>query len=446
MKKIFLFIFTFSTFFGYSQEPNIVELISVGRGRTNELALQNAMKIAIEQSFGVFVSTKTEILNDELIKDQIISVSNGSIQKYEIISERSLSENSQTVTIKATVSINKLISFVQGKGVSADFNGSLFSFNIRQQELNEKNEKIAIEGMISVIKQLLINSLDYNIVVSNPVSVLPENLESQERMRNRYQYQPNQKNTNENWYVPVKVEITANENFKSINSYLYENLTAISLNEGEASNYLSLKKNVFPIDIDKSTSKKTRILLRTEESITSLFNNLSYLFYDQALSFSISEKNIDFNYIPNFSNVGIFIDGTMVGKRGIFIDRGIQSNFLVVPYHLYENGISSIFNVFDGYHRKYMSHLDEYYARGGSKFNNNSTGIEKSINKKLKFIIPYQNDEYKRSGYGSYFKNSIDLLKYSKPGYHIADINYYFKFDLESLKKVTKFTIAKITE
>jgi hypothetical protein len=97
-----------------------------------------------------------------------------------------------------------------------------------------------------------------------------------------------------------------------------------------------------------------------------------------------------------------------------------------------------------------MSHLDDYYdnskIRGGSKFNDNSTGIGKSINKKLKFIIPYQNEQYKRSGYGSFFKNSIDLLKYSKPGYHIADINYYFNFDLESLKKVTKFTIGKITE
>jgi hypothetical protein len=46
----------------------------------------------------------------------------------------------------------------------------------------------------------------------------------------------------------------------------------------------------------------------------------------------------------------------------------------------------------------------------------------------------------------SYMHYYNDLLKYSKPGYHIADINYYFNFDLESLKKVTKFTIGKITE
>ena len=221
MKKIVTLIFVFFTIFGHSQEPNIVELISVGRGKTHDLALQNAMKIAIEQSFGVFVSTKTEILNDELIKDQLISVSNGSIQKYEIISERSLSENSQTVTIKATVSINKLISFVQGKGVSADFNGSLFSFNIRQQELNEKNEKTAIDDLISVIKQILSKSLDYNIIVSNPVRVLPENLEFQERMRNRNQYQQNQKNTNENWYVPVKVEITTNDDNEPNSNIFY---------------------------------------------------------------------------------------------------------------------------------------------------------------------------------------------------------------------------------
>ena len=289
MKKLLVLTLIFYTFLGYSQEANVVELISVGRGKTQDQALQNAMRNAIEQSFGVSVSTKTEILNDELIKDQIVSVSNGSIQKYEIISERSLSDDNHAVTIKASVSINKLISFVQGKGVSADFNGSLFSFNIRQQELNEKNEKVAINDMISVIKQLVSNSLDYNIIVSNPVRVLPEEFQYQERFiqyQERFiQYQErfknrnlNQNNKDENWYIPIRVEITTNENFKLINTYLYENLTALSLSAGETNNYLSLKKNVFPIEIDKSTSKKTRILLRTEESITSLFNNLSYLF------------------------------------------------------------------------------------------------------------------------------------------------------------------------
>jgi hypothetical protein len=45
------------------------------------------LRSAIEQAFGAFISSKTEILNDNLVKDEIVSVSNGNIQKFEVLSE-----------------------------------------------------------------------------------------------------------------------------------------------------------------------------------------------------------------------------------------------------------------------------------------------------------------------------------------------------------------------
>ena len=69
----------------------VVTLVVNGTGQTKEEATRNALRSAIEQAFGTFVSANTEVLNDELIKDEIVTVSSGNIVSYK---ELSLSENS----------------------------------------------------------------------------------------------------------------------------------------------------------------------------------------------------------------------------------------------------------------------------------------------------------------------------------------------------------------
>ena len=61
-----------------------VTLTVVGSGKTIEEAKTNALRSAIEQAYGVFVSSNTEILNDELIKDEIVSISSGNIKEFKI--------------------------------------------------------------------------------------------------------------------------------------------------------------------------------------------------------------------------------------------------------------------------------------------------------------------------------------------------------------------------
>lgn len=88
MKQLFLMIAFLLSSQAFAQENGTVTLVVTGQGITKDEAKQNALRSAIEQAFGTFVSSKTEILNDELVKDEIISVANGNIQKYEIISEK----------------------------------------------------------------------------------------------------------------------------------------------------------------------------------------------------------------------------------------------------------------------------------------------------------------------------------------------------------------------
>jgi hypothetical protein len=118
MKKrlLVLLIISFLYYSGFSQESDKSVVLTVtGQGNTIDIARTKALRSAIEQAFGAFISSKTEILNDSLLKDEIISVANGNIQKYEIIDEALLPNNNQSTTLKATVSIGKLTTFVNQK-------------------------------------------------------------------------------------------------------------------------------------------------------------------------------------------------------------------------------------------------------------------------------------------------------------------------------------------
>ncbi len=91
----------------FAQEANTVTLTVSGQGKTQDDAKQNALRNAIEQAFGTFISSNTEILNDELVKDEIVSIANGNIQKFEVISEVEVPEAGHATTLKVTVSVTK---------------------------------------------------------------------------------------------------------------------------------------------------------------------------------------------------------------------------------------------------------------------------------------------------------------------------------------------------
>jgi hypothetical protein len=82
---IFLLFIAISSFSQNINDDKTVTLTVSGTGKTLEEAKTNALRSAIEQAFGAFISSKTEILNDNLVKDEIVSVSNGNIQSFEIL-------------------------------------------------------------------------------------------------------------------------------------------------------------------------------------------------------------------------------------------------------------------------------------------------------------------------------------------------------------------------
>ena len=100
----------------YAASNDEVTLIVSADGSSKDEAVKLALRSAIEQTYGTFVSANTTILNDELVKDEIVTVTNGNIKNYEESSSNIV--NGKTyITLKATVCISKLVSYAQSKGV-----------------------------------------------------------------------------------------------------------------------------------------------------------------------------------------------------------------------------------------------------------------------------------------------------------------------------------------
>ena len=88
----------------------------MGSGTTKEDAVNNALRSAVEQAFGVFVSANTEIINDELVKDEIATVTSGNIKSYKELSLVNLSDGGFTVSLEAIVSTKTLAVYAKNHG------------------------------------------------------------------------------------------------------------------------------------------------------------------------------------------------------------------------------------------------------------------------------------------------------------------------------------------
>lgn len=213
MKKLFSLFITLLTTLSLSAN-NVVTLTTSGQGESKETATANALRSAIEQAFGVFVSANTTILNDELVRDEIATVASGNIQKYEELSCASMPNGEMLVTLSATVAIDNLQSYAQSHGSTAEFAGQTFAMNMRMRELNKKNEQIALLNMFYHLQELGPHVFDWKVNIGDP-SIL-----------------------NEQYYkVPMTVTAEPNEASTTFYNILTSTLKSLSLTPSEVEEY-----------------------------------------------------------------------------------------------------------------------------------------------------------------------------------------------------------------
>jgi hypothetical protein len=221
----------------YAQEKiEEVTLTVSGDGATKQDATAAALRSAVEQAFGVFVSANTTILDDELVKDEIATVASGNIKQYEEIASIQLPNGNTAVTLKAVVSVSKLITYAQSKGSTAEFAGATFAMNMKLKELNTANEEKAIENMLKQLEALAPAMYDYELTLGEPKLV-----KSYDYRRDTSFYQ-----------MDAIIDVIYNDNTTIWNEILIKTLTSLSMTDIEREEYKKVELDVYGLRLSGS--------------------------------------------------------------------------------------------------------------------------------------------------------------------------------------------------
>ena len=109
MKRFLAVLFLLTLCFAAIAEDTQV-IVCSGTGKDQSEAEKAALRSAVEQAVGALVDAETLVKNDEVVNNQVLSHSDGFVEKWEPIGEpKKGSGGETTVKIKAVVRRNKLI-------------------------------------------------------------------------------------------------------------------------------------------------------------------------------------------------------------------------------------------------------------------------------------------------------------------------------------------------
>jgi hypothetical protein len=353
----------------FAQDSTNLVLITVNaNGKTKKDAIQKALRSAIEQAFGSYISLKTEVLDDKLVKDELISVTNGNIQSYDVISEVQIPEGDYAITLKALISISNLTNFCESKGIAVEIKGGLFVANIKQQQLNEQAESKAIANLISVSYKILSKSIDYDLQTSEELYAVPE--------------EPN------NFILPIQVTYKTNENQKIFYDYFISSLKSISMSKEEYNKYYDLKKPIQCI-----ITPEGDLYLRNPESILilKLFTIISNkIIFDFVVASEVDTCRISDYQIEGQS--GTFYNAYFFEKFYFIEDKKIDMwEFTINP--LFNAGCQGKSNFYSGllYYTYWNNHGPWSFINEWNLFNQRDKTEKKRIYEDNFYIDKWQN-------------------------------------------------------
>lgn len=379
-----------------------VTLTQIGQGKTKDAAKYNALRNAIEKAFGTFISSNTTLLNDELVKDEIVSVSTGNIQDYEILSETQMPDGSFSSVIKATVSIGKLTKFCESKGISVEFKGGLFAANIKLQELNKKNEEAVLANLFKILNKIVSKGFDFKIDVSEP-------------RKDTY---------NNNWIVDFSVTASANKNLENIKDITMNTINNICLSPQDITTYSNQ-------NIDKYSVKINGRFYYFRSSFSTIYLR------------TIFEKKIPLASLNFLVSDGINSDDCIT-----MMQTKLQTGRTI---HKKNDWPCLCNNCEDcGYNGSIKAKYFILYNSSGSALNNSISDFLLGINKSN-----FQEASNSYSTYDSRFDipalnldqfNSKDVPFKGKQSSHLLEIQYCFSntYSMDQLSKITEYKVQPI--
>ena len=154
-----------------------IQVKSSGAGITEKDAVRIALRNALEETLGAYISSNSKISNDKLIIDEISSISNGEVLNYRILESTKFNQNEFYVVLEVTLTETQVSNyFTSNKDNSISFQGELFSNNINQIQLNKSSEVSSIKNLIEAAQGYLDKIVDYEVIQTQTPQYISENL------------------------------------------------------------------------------------------------------------------------------------------------------------------------------------------------------------------------------------------------------------------------------
>ena len=222
--KTLLFSIIALLFSLYSYAQNDITMVVSGSGETKEGAVASALRSGIEQAYGSFVSSNTSILNDELVKDEIVSVASGVVKSYKEVTIERLKNGIYYVTLNAIFSLNQMTVYAKSKGSSAELSGNTFAMNMKLKEINKRNESMVLENLLIQVKEMIPYVFERSIKLGE-LSYVDEN----------------------SLCLPLQVGIKYSNSGKQMLSLLYNTLKNLAISRQEIYEYRQLNIPYFEV-------------------------------------------------------------------------------------------------------------------------------------------------------------------------------------------------------
>ena len=237
---ILVVLSTIYSSFASAQTNDEVTIVASGQGTNLQEATALALRSALVQTFGSFVSANTTILNDEVVKDEIVSLSKGNVKKYDVLSVTSMPNNTIFVTLKATISISNLASYAKSKGSTAEFAGKTFAMNLKLKEFRSKSTVEIYKNLCIQIEKLASNLFDYEINIGEPRLKRVTYSQIENRGKGWELCANHTRGAKDVLYIPFTISALANETTSQIHELYTTTIDAIKLSNEEIAEYRRL--------------------------------------------------------------------------------------------------------------------------------------------------------------------------------------------------------------
>lgn len=286
MKKIvrMALLLTCFVFIGthvYAASNDEVTLIVSADGSSKDEAVKLALRSAIEQTYGTFVSANTTLLDDELVKDEVVTVTSGNIKEYKELTNNTLPNGRVYVTLQATVSVSNLANYAKGKGAKVEFDGANLVMNIQLEELNTKSQEKVLDNLMTQLVPLVQNGYDYSIELKNI-----ENF---------------QFNGGTAYTLCLEITSSSNKNFDTAVDLIKETLK--SLNVPKNQRIATVQYAI--CYLNPSFPGMNGYTLRYSENTSECFKELINLFNQSACSICIADGRSECNKVYNNKEKGV---------------------------------------------------------------------------------------------------------------------------------------------